>query len=311
MKAMVYTAPSVLEMLDVPEPEAAPHEAVISVVSSGICGSELHGVQKPGFRQPPMIMGHEFAGTLADGRRVVVNPMVSCGHCDMCRRGKFYLCRTRSIVGIHRAGGFAERVNIPKANIYEIPAGMTWEQAGVVEPVANAVHAWRMAADPAPGRVAIFGGGTIGLVTLLVCLARGCTDVTVVDLSDERLDIVRRLGATSAVKSLDGEYDVIFDAVGVASTHRASVQHLRPGGTTVWIGLIGEQAEFASQDLVRMEKRVQGCFCYPDDDFRAAIRLAQSVDTSWVHCFPLDEGADIFTQLMNGRTDVIKALLVP
>src|SRR5688572_18248961 len=110
MKAMVYTAPSVLELQNVPEPEPAPGETVVEVKSSGICGSELHGVQTPGFRQPPLIMGHEFGGTTREGRRVTINPMVACGHCDMCRRGRHYLCRTRSIVGIHRSGGFGERV---------------------------------------------------------------------------------------------------------------------------------------------------------------------------------------------------------
>ncbi len=79
----------------------------------------------------------------------------------------------------------------------------------------------------------------------------------------------------------------------------------------VWLGLIGEQAEFDSQHLVRMEKRVQGSFCYTDADFRNAIALAGRVDLSWVQPFPLAEGVEIFMQLMDGRTDVVKAVLRP
>ncbi len=310
MRAMVFTAPSTVELLDVEEPEPQPGEAVLQVAASGICGSELHGIQTPGFRQPPLIMGHEFAGTTPDGRRVVVNPLVPCRGCDLCLRGMFNLCRERAIVGIHRSGGFAERVAVPEANLYDVPEQMNWERASIIEPIANAVHAWRIAGDPAPRRVGVIGAGTIGLCCQLVAQARGVADVAVADLSEERLEVARRLGATTG-PALEGEFDVIFDAVGVSATHRASVDRIRPGGVAVWLGLIGEQAEFDSQHLVRMEKRVQGSFCYTDPDFRGAIDLAGTVDAGWVTSYPIEEGVDIFLELMRGRTDVVKAVLTP
>lgn len=310
MRAMVFTAPGTLEILDVDDPRPAPGETVVTVEASGICGSELHGISSPGFRQPPLIMGHEFAGTTSDGRRVVVNPLVPCARCDLCLRGRFNLCRDRSIVGIHRSGGFAERVAIPDGNLYELPDDVSWERAAAIEPLANAVHAWGLG-DPAPGRVGVIGAGTIGLVCLLVAKARGAPKIGVVDLSEERLAVAKRLGADETGPALRGEYDVIFDAVGVASTHRASVDAVRPGGTAVWLGLIGETAEFDSQHLVRMEKRVQGSFCYTDPEFRQAIELARTVDLSWVDPFPLAEGVGIFMELMDGRSDVVKAVLRP
>ena len=311
MKAIVYTAPSTLEFLDVEEPSAGPGESLVDVAAVGICGSELHGIQSPGFRKPPLVMGHELAGTTTEGRRVVVHPVVTCGRCDVCQRGLTNLCRNRTIVGIHISGGFGERVAIPDTNLYDIPDSMTWEQAALIEPLANAVHAWRLAGDPSPERVGILGSGTIGLCCLIVARAHSVKNVTVTDLAEERLEMALRLGATATGPQLNGEYDVIFDAVGLAVTHEASVAHLRPGGSAIWLGLLDTEPRFDSLDLIRSEKRVNGSFCYTDADFRAAIRLAEDIDTEWVRNFPLEEGADIFTQLMNGRTDVVKALLRP
>src|SRR5215467_4825095 len=136
VKALVFTAPGTVELLDVPEPEPAPGEVVVEVRAAGICGSELHGARRPGFRQPPLIMGHEFAGIGAGGEAVVVNPILSCGRCPECRRGLRHVCR---------AGGFAERVAVPASALRPLPPGMPWEAAALIEPAANAVHAWNQA----------------------------------------------------------------------------------------------------------------------------------------------------------------------
>ncbi len=311
MKAMVFTAPSVVEILDVDEPTPAPGEVIVNVAAAGICGSELHGIQTPGFRQPPLVMGHEFAGTTSDGRRVVINPIVSCQECDLCKRDLQNLCRTRSVVGIHRAGGFAERVAVPETNVFEVPDEMSLTTAATIEPLANALHAWHLANDPDAKRVGIIGAGTIGLVCLLISKLKGAQHVAVADLSEERLDVVRKLGADETGPALEGEFDVIFDAVGVPATHTASVEKLRPGAATVWLGLISDEAHFNSHDLIRMEKRVLGMFAYPPRDFKETIPLAMQVETNWTTDFPLEEGAGIFTELMNGRTDIVKALLHP
>jgi threonine dehydrogenase-like Zn-dependent dehydrogenase len=310
LQALVFTAPGVVEVLDVDEPTPVEGEVVVEVAAAGICGSELHGISKPGFRTPPLVMGHEFAGTTPDGRRVTVNPIVSCGTCDLCKTGLAQVCRERAIVGIHRPGAFAERVNVPAHMIHELPAEMAWERAAMVEPLANGVHAWALAGRPAGARVGIIGAGTIGLVAYLVAAAGGAGEVVVCDLSEDRLGMARNLGATTAAE-LDGEFDVVIDAVGVAATHKASVDRLRPGGTAVWIGLMGTDAGFDSTDLIRQEKSVLGSFAYTDDEFGEAVRLAQTADLGWVDSFPLAEGATIFTELMHGRTDVVKALLRP
>lgn len=310
MKAMVFTGTGVVEMLDVDEPVAGEGEVVLDVELAGICGSELHGIAHPGFRQPPLIMGHEFAARTADGRRVTVNPIVSCGVCDRCVAGQDQLCRSRSLVGIHRAGGFAERVAVPERTLHTLPDGMSWQTAAMVEPLANAVHAWRLCGEAAGARVGVIGAGTIGLVSLIVA-AREAGDVVVADLSEERLETAQRLGASATVQRLEGEFDVIIDAVGAEATHRDALDRLRPGGTTVWLGLLSPVPGFDAQDLIRQEKKVFGSFAYRAQDFADAVGMAAEVDLSWATEFPLDQGAEIFTELMHGRSDVVKALLRP
>ena len=313
VKALVFTAPGQVELLDVPEPDPAPGEVVVEVRAAGICGSELHGARRPGFRQPPLIMGHEFAGT-AGGEAVVVNPILSCGHCPECRRGLRHVCREREIIGVHRAGGFAERVAVPATALRPLPSGLPWEAAALIEPAANAVHAWNLALGAVGvecSRVAVIGCGAIGLLCAATALSGGAARVEVTDLSPARLAAAQRLGAQVADPGLSGEYDVVIDAVGSAVTREASVAHQRPGGVAVWLGLAEEEAGFDANALIRSEKRVLGSFAYRDEEFAQAMARIGDWDLTWAAGYPLDAAAEIFTDLMNGGLDPLKALLLP
>ena len=311
MKALVFTAPAVVEVQDLEEPQAAQGEVLVEVEACGICGSELHGIRHPGFRQPPLVMGHEFAGRDPEGRRVVVNPIVSCGECDSCLRGQDQLCRTRSVIGIHRPGGFGERVAVPSRQLHKLPDDLTWEAAALIEPLANAVHAHGLVAGLQPQRIGVIGAGPIGLVCVLVARHNRIPEIEVADLAPDRLELAGRLGAMRTGQTLEGEFDVVFDCVGAPATRRASVERLRPGGSTVWLGLLAEEPAFDALNLIRMEKRVNGSFAYPAADFKAAVAMAPYVDLGWTADFPLAHGDRIFNELMNGRTDVAKALLRP
>jgi threonine dehydrogenase-like Zn-dependent dehydrogenase len=313
VKALVFTAPGTVELLDVPEPDPAPGEVVVEVRAAGICGSELHGARRPGFRQPPLIMGHEFAG-IAGGEAVVVNPILSCGRCPECRRGLRHVCREREIIGVHRAGGFAERVAVPASALRPLPPGLPWEAAALIEPAANAVHAWNLALG-AVGvecrRVAVIGCGAIGLLCAATALSSGAGQVEVTDLSPARLAAAQRLGAEVADPGLSGEYDVVIDAVGSAVTRAASVAHQRPGGVAVWLGLAEEEAGFDANALIRSEKRVLGSFAYRDEEFAQAMARIGDWDLTWAAGYPLAAAAGIFTDLMNGGLHPLKALLLP
>lgn len=310
MQALVFTRPGVVELLDVDEPVPGEGDVVVDVAAVGICGSELHGVTRPGFRSPPLVMGHEFAGSTADGRRVTVNPIVHCGSCDRCRAGRNHLCPERELLGVHRPGAYAERVAVPESRLYDLPAGMTWEQAAMVEPFANGLHAWRLAGAPTGARVGVIGAGTIGLVGSLVARRGGAAEVVVVDVAEDRLGVAGDLGFATAT-ALEGEFDVVIDAVGLAATRRASVTRLARGGTAVWVGLLDPKAGFDALDLIREEKTVVGSFSYTNEEFGAAVDVAAGTELGWVASFPFGDAERLFTELMKGRTDIVKAVLRP
>jgi threonine dehydrogenase-like Zn-dependent dehydrogenase len=315
MHAMVYTAPLELKILEVEEPQPGPGEIVVEVSAVGICGSELEGFasQSP-FRVPPLIMGHEFSGRRLDtGERVVINPLINCGRCDLCLRGLTNLCRVRAIIGIHRGGGFAQRVAVPETNCYALPEDVSIAGAALVEPLANAIHAFKLTQlyDACPLRVGVIGAGTLGFVTALVAHRRGVPAVEISDLSPARREFAKATGASAIGERLDGEFDVIFDTVGTAATRASSVELLRPGGTALWIGLHGPESGVDGLGLIRNEKRILGTFCYQDVDFRAAIVQAAELDLTGVATYPLENGVDVFERLVAGDVSSLKSMLLP
>jgi threonine dehydrogenase-like Zn-dependent dehydrogenase len=192
-----------------------------------------------------------------------------------------------------------------------VPDWLSWDAAAMVEPAANAVHAWNRSGAGPGARVAVLGCGAIGLLCLLTALDGGAGSVDVTDLDPGRLAQARRLGAAAAGSGLTGDYDVIIDAVGTPLTRAQSVQHQRPGGTAVWLGLAQDSPGFDGNALIRSEKRVLGSFAYSDEEFARATELLRNWDLSWTSHYPLADGAEIFTGLMNGGLDPVKALLLP
>lgn len=315
VRALVYTEPQRVTIDHVPDPEPARGEVLIEVRAAGICASDVEGVASGSPpRVPPLVLGHEVVGIRSDtSERVVVNPVVSCWKCDRCAAGQDNLCRRRRIVGVHRAGGFAERVAVPEGNCQPLPDTVDWPTATLIEPLANAVHAVAVVQrlEPSVKRLAIIGAGALGICTILAAGRRGIAS-TVFDRVSSRLAIASEAGAALTAGEVRGEFDVVVDAVGSAATRKASVEHLRPGGTAVWIGLRERDPGFDALALVRGEQRVAGVCTYLRDEFRSAVDLLPSVRASWVSTSPLDEGAAVFDRLLRGEiTTALRTVLVP
>ncbi|PYX79337.1 MAG: hypothetical protein DMG70_28260, partial [Acidobacteria bacterium] len=133
------------------------------------CGSDLSGfLGHSALRKPPLILGHELVGRLKDGRRVVANPLISCGHCNACLSGHQNLCESWRLLGLGQTQGtFTEFVSLPNGQVYEVPESLPASRAVLAEPLANIVHLFRLAA-PAPFfRLAIVGAGTMGALALM------------------------------------------------------------------------------------------------------------------------------------------------
>lgn len=308
MQALVFTAPGRVELLDVAAPQPDPGETLVQVRASGICGSELHGFRAVGMRVPPLVMGHEFAGLTEDGRRVVVNPLITCGHCAACRRGEPQVCRSRQLLGAHRAGGFGQLAAVPLSALHALPDAISWSAATLVEPLANAVHAWDHVPDGV-GSAAVIGAGSIGLLCAQVGRLLG-VEVVVTEPSPHRRAVAESLGLT-VVDALEGEYDAVLDAVGLEATRRLSIEHCRPAGTSVWVGLGADATSLAGQDVVRWERRILGTFAYSPANFARAVELAADLDLSWTTDVPLSDSERVFMSLAEGATDIVKAAIVP
>lgn len=309
MRALEFTHPGTVALVDAAEPIAGPDEAIVSVEVAGICGSDLHGIHGGFLRKPPLIMGHEFSGTV-EGRRVAVNPLLSCGHCPLCTSDRDQLCGERAIVGITRAGGLAERVAVPSAALVDIGPGLSFEAAAMVEPLAVALRGWRLAHAHPEQRVAIVGAGSIGLLVLGIAVLEGHTP-TVVDSSPTRLRIAEQHGGGALIPELTGEFDVIIDAVGAAATHAASVEHLARQGSTIWIGNASADAAFDARELVRREQTVRGSFAYSRMDFRDAAGIAPRLAVDWNMVYPLARVLEVFDSLSGGAELPVKAQFRP
>src|SRR3984957_11667812 len=191
MKALLLSAYKKLEETEMPCPVPGPEEVVVQVAACGICGSDVHGYDgTSGRRIPPIVMGHEAAGVIAEvgpeatsfkpGDRVTFDSTVYCGECDYCRSGQVNLCDFRQVVGVscgdyRRAGAFAEYVVVPQRILYKLPDALSFPEAAMLEAVSVALHAVRLSEFKGGETVLVIGSGMIGLVTLQAAKAGGAS----------------------------------------------------------------------------------------------------------------------------------------
>jgi len=301
MKALVYLGTRTVREQNVAPPQAAAGEALVAVLRAGVCGTDVCLVRDERPRaEPPMTLGHEFVGIRLDtGERVIVNPLIACGTCRSCREARPHLCEKRQVIGVHRPGGFAETVSVPIANL--VPTGAaTLAQAAMADPVATALHAFRLGPVPA-GPVAVLGAGAIGLSLLFVLKRLGISEVTVTELSEERRELARSGGANFVAAAAEGTYDVVYDTVGAAATRRDAAARIRAGGTAILVGLHAADLQVPAGPVIGGERTLRGSFGYTPDEFREAVAMLPDLDTRWIHDVPFSEAEGMFTALLEGR----------
>ncbi len=299
-------------VVDVPEPTG--DGVLVTVASAGICGSDLHLLSF----SLPATFGHEFAGTLADGTPVAVEPIDPCHVCDACIDGNTQLCvRGPSMAfGVGRDGGVADKVLVPTSSIARLPVGVEASNGCLVEPLAVAVHGVRRGNIRGSQRVAVIGGGTIGQTALVVAQQTGAK----VDLSarhERQIEAATRLGAGS----LDGNgYDVVIEAAGTASALAEAADRCRPGGTIVLLGSYWDgTVEMPGMAIGMKELTLVPAVMYgrsgPSRDVDvAATILAQRPELSDIivtHRFPLDAAAEAFVVAADRSAGAIKVVLEP
>jgi alcohol dehydrogenase len=330
MKALVYTAPNEMTFRNEPEPALLDGEVVLRIDAVGICGSDLHAYHgRDPRRVPPLVLGHELAGEIVAGpgrgRRVTVNPLIACGTCDYCVEGRNNLCSRRTMVGMTRAGGFAELMSIPVSSLIDLPPDMAPVQASLTEPAATALHAVHMAirASHRPlqeCKTLILGGGAVGLLASLLLAAYGVRDVQLAETNALRRESARRTGScdpfdpASQSGPPEASCDLVIDAVGAKSTRTAALRAVRPGGIIVHVGLQDWASEIDMRKLTLSEITLIGTYTYTTVDLRATVKaLYDGIfgDLAWVEERPLAAGAEAFADLDHGRSAAAKIVLRP
>lgn len=340
MDALVWTAPSRMEMQTAPTPTPRNDEVLLEVAAVGICGSELSGyLGQNSLRVPPLVMGHEFSahvvqlggGVLANGaapaigQRVVVNPLINCGGCSLCAAGLPNLCQRRRIVGAHCAGAFAQFIVVPAAQCWPLSDTVSDQAGALAEPLACAVRAVRHAQWLSEAPLLILGAGTIGLLCLAVARAENAGPIVISDRMADRLHVARAWGATATINGLSPDADQqlraalpegagsVIDAVGADVTRALAVKLVRPGGRVVYIGLHDEASPLAANYVVRQEITIQGSFSYTTADFARALHLLEdgvvAPSNTWIEERPLHAGAAAFAGLVDGSITIPKVML--
>lgn len=338
MRALYYPAFDQLEIRDVDVTPPQPDEVRLRVAACGICGSELESFKNRSPRRPPpLVMGHEFCGTIAEvgsavrdwkpGARVVSNSLVPCGKCVRCDRGDTHLCAQRQIFGMHRPGAFAEFVNVPARCLIPWPENLPAEAASLAEPMANGIHVVRVSRHLPAATALVIGAGPIGLFCQQALQVLRGSKVYVADLSPERLAVAKKLGAVrvinpreeDVVKVMQAETggegaDLTVDAVGGAITKKTSLEALRPGGASVWIGLHENTVTLDTYGITLPEKQVLGTYAATIEELQQALELMASgkVDAlSWVQRFSLEDGVTAFKRMLAAKGNDIKAVVCP
>ncbi len=344
MKALLLKEYRRLEVTDLPRPEVGAHDVLVEVRACGICGSDVHGYDgSSGRRVPPLVMGHEAAGVVAEvgaavrsvapGDRVTFDSTVWCGQCHYCRRGEVNLCDERQVLGVscgdyRRNGAFAEYVVVPEWIVYRLPEHVPFEYAAMIEAISVAVHAVNRTPVQLGDTAVVVGSGMIGLLVLQALGLAGCGRRIAVDLDPVKLDMARKLGADETIQVTDEVdvasvvrgytesrgADVAVEAVGIGPTVRQAVESVRKGGHITLVGNLRAEVEFPLQSVVTRELSVAGS-CASQGEYPACIdmlaRGAIDVEPLITARAPLEEGPAWFDRLYAGGSGAMKVVLQP
>ncbi|OUS08467.1 galactitol-1-phosphate 5-dehydrogenase [Rhodobacterales bacterium 52_120_T64] len=329
MKALVYTGPEKLDFIEVSYPTLREDEVLVKIDSVGICGSDMHAFLGHDDRRPaPLILGHEVAGTIVggaeDGRRVTVNPLVTCGTCPACMSGRDNLCPDRQIISMQpREGGFAEFVAIPLSNVVTVPDDYSLEKACMAEPIACGWHAVRLAQkvldiEIHAARALVIGGGAIGVGAALSLFGFGATDVTVLEPNEIRRGYLKKTTDLNVLDPADldndAQFDLVIDGVGFAATRETASNAVRPGGVIMHIGLGGAEGGLDIRRVTLQEIIFGGTYTYTAADFRATAQAmfdGKLGPLEWYETRNLPDGANAFTDIRQGIVEAPKIILKP
>lgn len=298
MRAATLTAPGRIEVRDVPDPVPGPADALVRIRRVGICGTDTKIHTGDIVVKYPRVMGHEIVGEVAAppsespellGRRVLVDPGITCGRCPQCLVGRENICTQGWLLGRDRDGGLSDLMAVPAENLHPLPADIDDGAAPILQVLATCLHAQRLA-PPTPGSsVVVLGLGVTGLLHLQLAKMAGAWPVVGATRNERKLELARRLGADRTVpletgldtggigEAIDGGADLVIECAGTVSMLAAAVRIARVGGRVLAYGTIPERSgDFPFYDLYYKEIALTGARSANPEDFPAAIDAVRS-----------------------------------
>jgi L-iditol 2-dehydrogenase len=340
LRQQLLLEPGRFALEEAPLPIPSPGDALVKVAAAGICGSDLHIYRDQSFIKPPIVLGHEFSGTVAAvgsavravsvGQRVAVNPGINCGTCFYCSAGAANICERQLCIGAcaEWPGAYADYVRLPAANLIPLPDSLSLEQAALIEPLAVAMRALDKAILSGQSRVVILGLGTIGQLVAQVCRARGAPCIITADPLPARRRLSEQLAADAALDPTDHApstivtrwlggigADIVFDTASSAASFGMALALLQRGGRYVDVGEAVRPVEFDLNMLAFYEIELTGVNMHLTRNFDAALDALQSgavrVEPLISAHYRLEDAPAAFAALMTDPGQFVKVLLSP
>lgn len=287
MKALIKKSPEPGIWMDqVPIPEIGTNEVLIKIDKTAICGTDLHIYNWDEWSQrtikTPMVIGHEFVGTIAEigpgvthyqvGDRVSGEGHITCGYCRNCRAGKRHLCHRTKGIGVNINGAFAEFLSMPERNLWPVHGDIPSEIAAFFDPYGNAAHT-ALSYEMVGEDVLITGAGPIGIMAVAICRFVGARNIVITDINDYRLELARRMGASRAINvrnekvsatikdlKMSNGFDIGLEMSGSPAAFNAMLRNMYHGGRIALLGILPESTQINWDEIIFKGLLVKGIY---------------------------------------------------
>jgi 2-desacetyl-2-hydroxyethyl bacteriochlorophyllide A dehydrogenase len=331
------TSPGKIEFREHTLPPLGRRDVLVQIKAAAICGSDLHIFKG---RHPsaelPVSIGHEAAGQIAAvgkevsthkvGDRVAIEPVITCGVCEFCKRGQYHLCEKISFQYRTGQGAFTSYFIAPEDRVYRLPDRLTYEEGALVEPLSVALHAFKKAGLQHGQTCAVFGAGALGVLIAALTRQAGASRVFISDINPFRLGKALELGATDVINNLSSNpveiirtmtaqmgVDCTFEAVGLGTTLLQAIHAVKKGGMVTLVGIFENPEVILPANLiVQREIRMAGSQAYCGD-YEASLALLENGEIDLkkmiTHRFVLEEIQQGFELLTGSPSDALKVII--
>jgi len=300
MLAALLVGPRKIQLEEIEKPGCGQRTMLLGMKATAICGSDINNYRNPRSEALPIVMGHETTGIVIDkgaeitkfeiGERVVVQPTLSCGTCQLCSEGRDNICLASRVIGQTIQGGFAEYMEVHEENVFKLPDAIDYTAGTQIQTLSSVYHAQKLLQLKPGQSVLVIGLGATGLLHVQLAKASGATPIVGLDLSPVKLELAKELGADTTIHMPDDTAltqikdttrsqgpDVVIEAVGIPSTVALSIEAVAPGGKVLMFGSGHDPLTGFDPFLIyRKEINIIGSRAASKSDWQPSINLVES-----------------------------------